>query len=69
MISSSYYIAEFWHATKKEIANVNAIIQQVYKQNIYAFSCYGQHHISGDAPTFNNDSVYKLDWIVGKERY
>ena len=23
-------------------------------------------NLSGDAPTFNNDSVYKLDWIVGK---
>lgn len=44
MISSTYYIDGWWETDQSQFTNVNAVIQQLYKQNIYAFSCYGQHH-------------------------
>ena len=45
MIGSHFYIEEFWNATSNEKENVANMLQELYyKHNVYAFSCYSQHH-------------------------
>jgi len=44
MITSTYFIAEFWGETPEERRNVISLLQALYDAGVYAFPCYGQHH-------------------------
>lgn len=44
MMGSHYFIKELWKATSAERSNVKQMLESLYRQGVYAFPCYDQHH-------------------------
>jgi endonuclease/exonuclease/phosphatase family metal-dependent hydrolase len=44
IMSSQYFIKELRKVTKPEKVNVQKMFKELYAENIYAFSCFSQHH-------------------------